>query len=121
MLGARGRGGAQRAPAARRPPQNDVAEELELRHKAALPPPDLTRYLQPVGMMEARYVRMLSSLCAQTYFMNKLTVRPGVAWHGRSAQGGAGVCMTCVRPLAAAGAFCSQPTGSQGALHWGKH
>lgn len=27
-------------------------------------------------MMETRYVRMVSSLCAQTYYMHKLTVSP---------------------------------------------
>ena len=36
----------------------------------------LCRFLKPVGIMELRYVRMLSSLCAHTYCMEKLTVRP---------------------------------------------
>lgn len=54
--------------------QNEALEELELHQKAAHPPPDLSAYLQAVGIMELRYIRMLSSLCSQTYFMNKLTV-----------------------------------------------
>lgn len=55
--------------------QNDVIEEAELQHKAESLPPDLRSYLQPVGVMETRYVRLLSSLCSQTYVMNKMSVR----------------------------------------------
>ncbi len=37
--------------------------------------PDIREYIKPAGMMETRYMRLLSSLCAQTYVMHKLTVR----------------------------------------------
>ena len=44
--------------------------------KPASPPPaDIRRFLRPTGLQEARYIRMLSSLCAQTYYLPKLTVR----------------------------------------------
>ena len=36
--------------------------------------PDIREFVRPAGMMETRYVRLLSSLCAQTYIMHKLTV-----------------------------------------------
>lgn len=35
--------------------------------------PDIRSFLRPVGVMEARYVRVLSSLCAMTYNLDKLT------------------------------------------------
>lgn len=37
--------------------------------------PDITSFLRPVGVMELRYVRMMSNLCALTYLMDKVTVR----------------------------------------------
>ena len=37
--------------------------------------PDLRRFLRPTGDSETRYIRMLSSLCAQTYYIEKLTSR----------------------------------------------
>lgn len=40
--------------------------------------PDIRAFLRPVGVMETRYVRALSSLCALTYHLDKLTVR--AAW-----------------------------------------
>lgn len=41
--------------------------------KAAAPAPAIDAFLRPVGVLELRYVRMLSSLSALTYFMNTLT------------------------------------------------
>lgn len=38
------------------------------------PLPDISACLRPVGVMEARYVRVLSSLCALTYHLDNLTV-----------------------------------------------
>lgn len=38
------------------------------------PPADINRYLRPAGLMETRYARLMASLCAQTYSMEKLTV-----------------------------------------------
>jgi hypothetical protein len=51
------------------------AKREEDRHKGdkkALP--DIRHFIKPAGMMETRYVRLLSSLCAQTYVMHKMTV-----------------------------------------------
>ena len=42
---------------------------------ARAPPVDIRRYLKATGLMETRYVRMLSSLCAETYYLSKLSVR----------------------------------------------
>lgn len=42
---------------------------------AKAPPADIRRYLKATGLIELRYIRKLSSLCAQTYFIRKLTVR----------------------------------------------
>lgn len=47
--------------------------------------PDIRAFLRPVGVLEARYVRMLSSLSALTYGLDNLTVRgcwagPGGCW-----------------------------------------
>lgn len=72
-------------------PQNDAIEELELAHKAAQQPPDLRSFLQPVGVMEVRYVRMLSSLCGQTYFLQKLTVRL-LRWGNGAGKGAKRMC-----------------------------
>ena len=47
------------------------------------PPADIRRYLRATGLMETRYVRMLSSLCAETYYLNKLSVRAPAASHLR--------------------------------------
>ena len=44
------------------------------------PPADIRRYLRTTGLMETRYVRMLSSLCAETYYLNKLSVRLPCSW-----------------------------------------
>lgn len=41
--------------------------------KTPTPPPAIDPFLRPVGVMELRYIRMLSNLSALTYFMNKLT------------------------------------------------
>ncbi len=53
--------------------------------------PDIRAFLRPVGVMETRYVRALSSLCALTYHLDKLTV----------GAGGAGSC-PCLLALALA-------------------
>ena len=37
-------------------------------------PADISKYLRGAGLLEMRYVRMVSNLCAQTYYMHKLTV-----------------------------------------------
>ena len=42
---------------------------------AKAPPADIRRYLKATGLIELRYIRKLSSLCAQTYYIRKLTVR----------------------------------------------
>lgn len=55
------------------------AEKVQNKAKAKKekePPADISKYLRGAGMMEMRYVRMVSSLCAQTYYMHKLTVSP---------------------------------------------
>lgn len=38
------------------------------------PPADIRSYLKPTGLMEIRYIRMLSSLCNETYYLSKLSV-----------------------------------------------
>ena len=43
--------------------------------EAKAPPADILRYLKATGLIELRYIRKLSSLCAQTYYIRKLTVR----------------------------------------------
>ena len=40
------------------------------------PPADIRAYLKATGLHEMRYVRMLSSLCAETYYLSKVSVRP---------------------------------------------
>ena len=35
---------------------------------------DISQFLQPAGVLELRYCRMLSDLCSLTYFMHKVTV-----------------------------------------------
>lgn len=52
--------------------QAQSAEEKAGAVKA--PPADIRRYLKPTGLMEARYIRMLSSLCNETYYLSKLSV-----------------------------------------------
>ena len=42
---------------------------------AKAPPADIRRYLKATGLIELRYIRKLSGLCAQTYYIRKLTVR----------------------------------------------
>ena len=57
------------------------AEKVQNKAKAKKekePPADISKYLRGAGLMEMRYVRMVSSLCAQTYYMHKLTVSPHV-------------------------------------------
>lgn len=49
------------------------------------PLPDIRACLRPVGVMEARYVRVLSSLCALTYHLDNLTV--GAAGDVRASPG----------------------------------
>ncbi len=38
-------------------------------------PPDIRSFLKSTGVNEARYMRMLSSLCEQTYYIDTVTVR----------------------------------------------
>ncbi len=52
--------------------QAQSAEERNGALKA--PPADIRRYLKPTGLMEMRYIRMLSSLCNETYYLSKLSV-----------------------------------------------
>ncbi|KAL4542680.1 hypothetical protein Ndes2526B_g04631 [Nannochloris sp. 'desiccata'] len=40
--------------------------------KTAPPPPAIEPFLRPVGIMELRYIRMLSNMSSLTYFMSKL-------------------------------------------------
>jgi hypothetical protein len=50
---------------------------LEERHKEGrvqAPPADISHLLRSVGVMELRYVRMLSNLCSLTYYPDKVTV-----------------------------------------------
>jgi hypothetical protein len=53
------------------------AEALQKREQPAVkaPPADIRAYLKATGLHETRYVRMLSSLCAETYYLSKLSVR----------------------------------------------
>ncbi|KAK9906702.1 hypothetical protein WJX75_006470 [Coccomyxa subellipsoidea] len=53
--------------------QADAA--VKRREAAKAPPADIRRYLKATGLMETRYIRMLSSLCAETYYLNKLNKR----------------------------------------------
>ncbi|PSC69354.1 alpha beta-hydrolase isoform B [Micractinium conductrix] len=51
-------------------------DERKVAGAGATPPgplPDIRAFLRPVGVMEARYVRVLSSLCALTYHLDNLT------------------------------------------------
>ena len=41
-------------------------------------PADISNYLQQTGLAETKLARWLSMLCAQTYFMSKLTVCPSL-------------------------------------------
>lgn len=50
--------------------------------KTLTPPPAIDPFLRPVGVMELRYIRMLSNLSALTYFMNKLTAESLRRRHG---------------------------------------
>lgn len=52
--------------------QADAA--VKRREAVKAPPADIRRYLKATGLMETRYIRMLSSLCAETYYLNKLNV-----------------------------------------------
>ena len=52
--------------------QAQSAGEKEAAVKA--PPADIRQYLKPTGLMETRYIRMLASLCNETYYLSKLSV-----------------------------------------------
>lgn len=52
-----------------------VDTAVKRREAVKAPPADIRRYVKATGLMETRYVRMLSSLCAETYYLNKLNVR----------------------------------------------
>lgn len=79
------------APAAALGLQAKQEEERTKGDKKALP--DIRDFIRPAGMMETRYVRLLSSLCAQTYVMHKMTVR---------------CCCCCGRPAITRLVFCSK-------------
>lgn len=73
--------------------------------------PDIRAFLRPVGVMETRYVRALSSLCALTYHLDKLTVGSADCWRaaglvhraGSSPREGAEPgCRACRLPIGAA-------------------
>ena len=51
------------------------ADAAETKGDVKAPPADIRRYLKATGLIELRYIRKLSSLCAQTYYIRKLTVR----------------------------------------------
>ncbi len=53
-----------------------VDTAVKRREAVKAPPADIRRYLKATGLMETRYIRMLSSLCAETYYLNKLNVSP---------------------------------------------
>ena len=50
--------------------------------KPLTPPPTIDPFLRPVGVMELRYIRMLSNLSALTYLMSKLTPESIQRRHG---------------------------------------
>ncbi|BDA46183.1 probable phospholipase A1 PLIP3, chloroplastic [Coccomyxa sp. Obi] len=52
-----------------------VDTAVKRREAVKAPPADIGRYLKATGLMETRYIRMLSSLCAETYYLNKLNKR----------------------------------------------
>ena len=52
--------------------QAQSAGEKEAAVKA--PPADIRQYLKPTGLMETRYIRMLASLCNETYYLSKMSV-----------------------------------------------
>jgi hypothetical protein len=64
------------------------AEKRRERTKEKKPPADIRRFLKPTGLMETRYIRMLSSLCADTYMLSKLSVRPPLQSLGPSCLSG---------------------------------
>ena len=41
-----------------------------------VPPMDISHLLRTTGLMETRYIRQMASMCAQTYYLNKLSVSP---------------------------------------------
>ena len=55
-------------------PQADALEEAGKAAKDQAPLPDIMAYLRPAGIMETRYMRVLSSLSALTYNLEHLTV-----------------------------------------------
>lgn len=55
--------------------QADALEAEAAAKKARSPPADIRSFLRPVGVMEMRYVKMLSDLSALTYNMSEITVR----------------------------------------------
>jgi hypothetical protein len=53
--------------------ENAEAEKVGERSKVSLA--DVEPYLRTVGIVELKHLRMMSNLCALTYFMDKVTVR----------------------------------------------
>ncbi|KAL0054462.1 hypothetical protein WJX82_009173 [Trebouxia sp. C0006] len=58
---------------AKRAEQAEKVQDKAKAKKQKEPAADISKYLRGAGLMETRYVRMVSSLCAQTYYMHKLT------------------------------------------------
>ena len=54
--------------------QADEVQQKAKADKRKQPPADISKYLRPVGMVEMRYARLMASLCAETYDMDRLTV-----------------------------------------------
>lgn len=52
----------------------EVMEESKQRNKKKVPK-DISHLLRTTGLMETRYIRQLASMCSQTYYLNKLSVR----------------------------------------------
>ncbi|KAA6427145.1 MAG: hypothetical protein FRX49_02902 [Trebouxia sp. A1-2] len=58
---------------AKRAEQAEKVQDKAKAKKQKEPAADISKYLRGAGLMETRYVRMVASLCAQTYYMHKLT------------------------------------------------
>ncbi|KAL3137117.1 hypothetical protein ABBQ32_006694 [Trebouxia sp. C0010 RCD-2024] len=58
---------------ANRAEQAEKAQNKAKARKEKEPPADISKYLRGAGLLEMRYVRLVSNLCAQTYYMHKLT------------------------------------------------
>ena len=52
----------------------EVMEESKHSNRKKVPK-DISHFLRNTGLMETRYIRQLASMCSQTYYLNKLSVR----------------------------------------------